>query len=81
MGSKASTPVVVKEVLNQACDMQGINTSFGQQNTVIVILCVAILSILVFISCFVIMAIRRKYRKKLRNLSYRTPRAVLRESV
>jgi len=81
MGSKASTPVVVKEVLNQACNMRDLNSSFSNITQAMLVSCVVIVFLILFLSIIAICVIRRNYRKKLRLVSFRTPRSLLPSSV
>jgi len=74
MGSKASTPVVVKEVLTQACNMRDVQASFVHQASIPMLLSV-LLVVVVLVFCSVVLCLmRRHYHRKIHKYSSRRAR-------
>jgi glucan phosphoethanolaminetransferase (alkaline phosphatase superfamily) len=74
MGSQASTPVVVKEIHNQACNMHDFTTSSNNQNQLVMLVSVLIV-VVVFIVCTLLVCLmRRHYHKKIHQYTHRVAR-------
>jgi glucan phosphoethanolaminetransferase (alkaline phosphatase superfamily) len=76
MGSKASTPVVVKEVLNQACNMHDLTTSMNTHSQLIMLISVLLIVVVLVVSGLLVCLLRRHYHRKIREFSHRIARSV-----
>lgn len=75
MGSKASTPVVVKEVLTQACNMRDVNASMASHVQLPMLISLLLIFVM-FGGCVLsICLMRRHYHRKIRKYTKRIGRA------
>jgi len=77
MGGKASSPVVTHEQLIQTCNMRDVVSVFAAHNGLIVIAVMVVVILLGLLCVTLVCLTRRSYRKKLRELTIRSPRPLL----